>query len=204
MKLNNLTPVKLRLVLISALLLLIALGVAAFILGNRMLAGVAQSSQEAVAKAEASNSSLQNLIETERRLKELSSTVDRADKLVSESKRYLYQDQIIKDINAYANEAGLKITNITFTDAKTTAVSGAAAAPAVGGGGAAPGGVKSTTATVTLDTPIKYKSMLTFIHLIEQSLFRMQVSQIGISKGNESDGPDSVVSDILTIEVYVR
>lgn len=203
MKLNNLTPVKLRLVLISALLLLIALGVAAFILGNRMLAGVAQSSQEAVAKAEASNSSLQNLIETERRLKELSSTVDRADKLVSESKRYLYQDQIIKDINAYANEAGLKITNITFTDAKTTAVSGAAA-PAVGGGGAAPGGVKSTTATVTLDTPIKYKSMLTFIHLIEQSLFRMQVSQIGISKGNESDGPDSVVSDILTIEVYVR
>lgn len=203
MKLNNLTPVKLRLVLISALLLLIALGIAAFILGNRMLAGVAQSSQEAVAKAEASNSSLQNLIETERRLKELSSTVDRADKLVSESKRYLYQDQIIKDINAYANEAGLKITNITFTDAKTTAVSGAAA-PAVGGGGAAPGGVKSTTATVTLDTPIKYKSMLTFIHLIEQSLFRMQVSQIGISKGNESDGPDSVVSDILTIEVYVR
>lgn len=203
MKLNSLTPVKLRLVLISALLLLIALGVAAFILGNRMLAGVAQSSQEAVAKAEASNSSLQNLIETERRLKELSSTVDRADKLVSESKRYLYQDQIIKDINAYANEAGLKITNITFTDAKTTAVSGAAA-PAVGGGGAAPGGVKSTTATVTLDTPIKYKSMLTFIHLIEQSLFRMQVSQIGISKGNESDGPDSVVSDILTIEVYVR
>ena len=203
MKSKSLTPVKLRLILFGVLLLLVAVGVTAFIFGHRLIQGYALADQTSAAQAEASSSSLQDLIATKQKLNDLSHTIERADQLVSQSKLYLYQDQIITDINKYASEAGLKITNISFTAPTTAAVSGAAPTTTKPSG-ATPAGVKSMTATVTLETPIKYNSMLTFIHLIEQSLFRMQVSQVGLSQGDSGDGADSITSDILTIEVYVR
>ena len=83
------------------------------------------------------------------------------------------------------------------------------AAPTAGAGAGAgvaatPAGVKSMTASVTIKNPTDYMSMLRFTHLIEQSLFRMQVSQVGISASADVAHPNQVNSDILTIEVYVR
>ena len=70
---------------------------------------------------------------------------------------------------------------------------------------AAPTGVKSMTATVTLDNPVDYNNMLTFMHLIEESLFKMQISQIGLSRSTDtSKGTNKISSDTLTIEVFVR
>jgi hypothetical protein len=58
------------------------------------------------------------------------------------------------------------------------------------------------TATVSLKNPVNYDAMLNFIHLVEQSLFRMQISQISLSQSQGDQG--GLTSDILTIEVYVR
>lgn len=186
--------------------------------GHKQLKTHAVSAQETASKAQASQSSLNDLIATKKFLEENKSAVSRAEQLVSDSKSYVYQDQIINDINRYASEAGLSITNITFADAKTTPVATPSAAstnPVTGTGGgsaatsapkttATPSGVKSMTATVTLKNPVNYDTMLNFIHLLEESLFKMQISQIGLSRTSDPSKGDGVSSDVLTIEVYVR
>jgi hypothetical protein len=157
----------------------------------------------------ASQSSLEHLVTTKKFLAENKSAVERANQLVSESKSYVYQDQIIADINKYASEAGLAVTNISFADTKTAKVgsssstsSSTTATTAKTSTASAPAGVKSMTATVSLKNPVNYDAMLNFIHLVEQSLFRMQISQISLSQSQGDQG--GLTSDILTIEVYVR
>ncbi|MFI5212624.1 MAG: hypothetical protein ACHQTE_01560, partial [Candidatus Saccharimonadales bacterium] len=62
-------------------------------------------------------------------------------------------------------------------------------------------GVKSTSVAVTLVNPINYNNLLTFVKLIEQNLTKMQVSKIGLSKDPSSN---KIISDALTVEVYIR
>lgn len=211
MKKQSLTPVKLRAILIVLLLVLAGAGVGVFVYGYRQLNTHATNAQETATKAEASRSSLQNLTVTEKFLAANDDVVNRADQLASESKSYLYQDQIISDINKYANEAGIEITNISFDNPVSTSVS--TATPAAGTNdtataasptSAAPTNVKSTVATVTIKSPTSYSSMLAFIHLVEQSLFRMQISKIGLSQANDQAGKGNITSDTLTIEAYIR
>ncbi len=213
MKNQSLTPVKLRAILIVLLLLLAGAGVGVFTYGYGQLKTHATSAQEIATKAEASRSSLENLAKTEKFLAANDDAVTRADQLASESKSYLYQDQIISDINKYAEEAGIQIINISFDNPVSTAVS-AAPTPTAGTSepsadttaplaSASPTNVKSTTATVTIKNPTSYPSMIRFIHLIEQSLFRMQISKVGLSQSSEQ-AQGSITSDTLTIEAYIR
>lgn len=208
---SSTTPTKLRLILIVTIALLLAVGSGIFMFGYSQIKAFVAQSQDTAAKAQASNSSVENLITTKKALTTYKDTVARADQLVSESKRYVYQDQIITDINTFAAKANISISNITFADAKTTPTTAASTPHAPGPTttttvptGAAPSGIKSMTATVTLKNPVDYSNILMFTHLVEQSLFRMQVSQIGLSRGDDTKDPNKVTSDAMTIEVYVR
>ncbi|HSW92467.1 MAG TPA: hypothetical protein VLH14_01145 [Patescibacteria group bacterium] len=206
MKIKNMTPIKLRIILALSLVVLSVLSVGVFAFGYGQLKQFATSAQDVATKAQASQSSVRDLVATKKFLEANADAVNRANQLAAESKSYVYQDQVISDINKYASEAGLVITNIAFTSPTTAAVGGTSsgtAAPATGST-AAPAGVKSMTANVTIQNPTNYLAMLNFIHLIEQSLFRMQISQVGISTSGDNNNPDQVSSDILTIEVYVR
>lgn len=206
---KELTPVKLRLILSIALLLLAIIGTGLFMFGYGKLGEFAAQAQQTATDASASNSSLQDLIATKKTLEQNSDAIDRAEKLVAESKLYSYQDQIITDINQFAAEAGLSISNINFTEATTATTAAPATTPAPTEGtpataGAPPAGIKSMTATVALKNPTDYSKILSFLNLIEQSLFRMQVSQVGLSKASADAGSNQVTSDTLTIEVYIR
>ena len=204
MKLSSMTPVKLRLILGFSLVVLSILGVVVFTFGYGQLKDFVVTAQDVASKAQTSQSSVQELVTTKKFLETNADAVNRANQLVAESKSYVYQDQVISDINKYASEAGLVITNITFAAATTTATGGSTSTPAAGSATAAPSGVKSITANVTVQNPTDYLAMLNFIHLIEQSLFRMQISQVGISASSDDKNPNQVSSDVLTIEVYVR
>ncbi len=205
MKKQTLTPVSLRNILIVVLLSLAAAGTGVFIFGYNQLKSHAASAQDTATKAEASRSSLQDLMATETFLTDNADAVTRADQLASESKAYVYQDQIINDLNKYASEAGIEIITIAFdspTKSKTataTTPETTAAAPST------PTNVKSITATITIKNPTSYTSMLTFIHLIQQSLFRMQISGISMSQATSQESSQSgISSDTLTIEAYIR
>ena len=201
---QNMTPVQLRLILSIILLLLVGLGAGMFMVGSDKLKKHSLSAQEIATKSEASRSSLQNLIVIKKTLAEKSDIVDRANQLVAESQRYQYQDQIITDINQFAANAGLTITNISFDDTKVVATTPAATPASDGTAPTAPSGIKSMAATITIKNPVSYSSMLNFIHSIEQSLFRMQISKVSLSQASGEEVKNGVSSDAFTIEVYVR
>lgn len=198
---SRLTATKLRLILAAVMLLLVALGIGAFIFGRNIITHYAVDAQQTAADAAASSSELDRLSAMKTALAANEATVKKTTQLVSESKLYVYQDKIIDDITKYANAAGLKVTNISFSDIKTGAASTATTTPnAATPTAAMPASLKSRTATVTLQNPVDYFQMLNFIHSIEQGLFRMHVTSVGLSRS-----PDGgVSSDVLTIEVYVR
>jgi hypothetical protein len=119
---------------------------------------------------------------------------------VADSQSYQYQNQIIGDLNDYANKAGIAITSIDFvadTPAATTTPPAGTRTPTT----IAPAGVKSTSVSITLQNPVPYDNMLRFIHSIEQNLTKMQISKIGLAKGSSGN---AVTSEILTIQVYIK
>ncbi|OYW42532.1 hypothetical protein B7Z28_01445, partial [Candidatus Saccharibacteria bacterium 32-45-3] len=55
--------------------------------------------------------------------------------------------------------------------------------------------------TVQLGQNLNYANLLHFIHLIEENLTRMQISQLSLTPG---DSPETVNAQTLNIEVYLR
>lgn len=154
-------------------------------------------------------------------LKENESAVKRASQIVADSQSYIYQDVIIRDLQFFANKAGIRIVNFDFAtqaaeDSSTPAPTPAAPTPggAIDGdpGMAGPPGteslppaasqLKSTTVNIALANPVDYRSLLQFINYIEQNLTKMQISSVSLSRASDDDS--KVTSDSLTIEVYIR
>jgi len=204
MKMAALTPTRLRLMLIAIMAILLVVGVCVFLYGREIIAEFAKESQVTAAQATDSSSSLEKLKKTKELLEKESATVDRTTQLVAESQQYVYQDKIIEDITKYASDAGLGVTNITFSDIKTATTAATPATGAAAPSTPAPANIKTRTATVTLANPVDYYKTLNFIHSIEQGLFRMRVSSIGLSRTADAKSGNNITSDVLTIEVYVR
>jgi len=201
---RELTPARLRATLVAVLLFLLALGVVVFMLGYRQITQYSHETQEKAAAAQKSNSKVQDLMSVKRQLEENALVVNNASQLVSESTFYAYQDQIIRDIDAYATKAGITLENITFNDAATATAStttGSVTSPL-------PAGIKATTATVTFRNPINYTAILRFVHSLEQSLFRMSVLGVSITKSTDAtelkNDPDAITCDPINIEVYIK
>lgn len=196
-KKQQLTPTRLRMILVSSLFLIAILGIVGFSFANTQLTQTATSVSHIVVDADASQNSLDTLEKLKTTLANDQDVVSRAGSIVADSQSYQYQDQILTDINSYATQAGIGIANINFGTPSTTSPSTAAPATSV----FVPAGVKTTTVTVALDNPVDYDHLLNFFQSIENNLTKMQIAKISISK----DATDNdVSSDILTIDVYVR
>lgn len=197
----KLTPRRLQIVLLVTMLLIVIGGVVIFQFAKTTLGAVAKDAAQTSADAEASQTAVTRLQQTERDLAANQDMVKRASRIAAESREYLYQDQIIKDLNTFANRNGVTIQGIDFGGGSTTA--GATTTPSTGAAlptpTAAPGGLKTVTATITLKSPVNYASFLRFIRDIEQNLTKMQLGSLSLTRGE-----DGLTSDALTVQVYVR
>ena len=200
-KQRTLTPSIARAILAGALLLMAATGIGIFVFGQQQLSTVAEETRKSTTDAESSSNELQALTTLKNRLKEQNKDVERAAKIVSITKNYSYQDQVVQDFVNYANASGVVIKSIDFSanNASTsgTASSSTSAATAV----KAPNGTKSISATITLNTPVAYDNLRDFIYRIEKNLFQMQISNLTLSSNKGTGG---VVVDALTVTAYVR
>lgn len=197
-RLRSITATQLRLILVIAMFLTAALSTIGVWFVNSQLKNYAVEVSHVSADAAASRSNLQNLQTLEKRLADDQAIIQKTSSIVAESQSYLYQDQIITDINNYAAKAGISITDINFGIGTTTA-------PAQGSAPAtpstpAPSGVKSVSVSITLKNPVNYTNLLKLVKSIEQNLTKMQISRINLSK----DTSGGVTSDVLTLQVYVR
>lgn len=200
-KQRTLTPSIARAILAGTLLLMAAAGIGIFIFGQQQLSAVAEETRKSTTDAESSSNELQALTTLKNRLKEQNKDVERAAKIVSITKNYNYQDQVVQDFVNYANASGVVIKSIDFSanNASTsgTASSSTSTATAV----KAPNGTKSISATITLNTPVAYDNLRDFIYRIEKNLFQMQISNLTLSSNKDTGG---VVVDALTVTAYVR
>lgn len=122
-------------------------------------------------------------------LEENGESVDRAADIVADTKYYVYQDQIVKDISAYASAANLTVLGFDFSTSASAKASNVK-------------GIKTVVATISLNSPVPYDNYLRFLKLIERNLTKMQVTQLDIS--NDLKTPGAVNSPIITLEVFVR
>lgn len=198
LKQRALTPSIARAILAGTLLLTIATGIGVFVFGQQQLSAVAEETRKSTTDAESSSNELQTLTTLKNRLKEQDKDVERAAKIVSITKNYSYQDQVVQDLVNYANASGVVIKSIDFSANNSSAASKSTNAATIT---KAPTGTKSISATITLNTPVAYDNLRDFIYRIEKNLFQMQISNLTLSSNKDTGG---VVVDALTVTAYVR
>lgn len=209
MKKSQFTPATLRLVLTVSLILAIVGAGIIFTYASAQLKGTATTVSHKVADAKASQNNLANLKRIEKFLADNKDSVVRANEIVAESKSYEYQNQIINDLKTYAAVSNVSIKSFDFaagnsaTASTATPAAGTTTPPATDPGTAAPAAstLKSTTVSITLDSPLAYTNLLRFVKAIEENLTKMQISAITLSKGTTDS---QVATDALSIEVYIR
>lgn len=204
----TLTATNLRIILAVSLVVITAIGAGGFALAYNWLDGFAADASTVASQAAASESELQELSQTEKMLKTQHHAVERASKIAAESKSYQYQDQIINDLNDFARKAGITISDITFADDNAKGGSSSSSSSSSNKTGTslpAIAGLKATTASVTVKNPVEYRKLLTFMYLVEQSLTKMRIANVDLSRSTaQGQAPDSITSNTLTIEVYLR
>lgn len=196
-KANTMTPDKLRLILIGTIFVMIlGAGGLFWVFREQVLIPNANKVAEVSLSAKSRDSEVNRLENIKAILERDKDTVDKAARIVADTQSYQYQDQIIKDLTAYAKATGVTILRYDFTSG--TAASGPGAAqPAAG---TEPAGLKSVSVAISLTNPVPYTSLMRFVHAIEANLTKMQLAGIAIS----TDPSNAVIANTLTIKVYTK
>ena len=187
-----------RIVLSLLLLIILSAMVGLVIFAYSFLSKTSEEVGKMQTEAIAVDAKIQSLLASKSQLDRNSDTVTKAKNIVSESKLYQYQNQIIKDLNTYADRAGIPIKAFSFqneptTSAKTTKSSKRTPAN--------PAGVKSTFVSIQLGDHIDYTKFLHFLSLIEKNVTRMQLSGVSISRGANNH---EISIQSLEVKVYTR
>lgn len=204
----------LRYILIACLLLVLGAMAAGFYFVHGQLQTFAEDVAKTQSEAKTADTRLNQLVQLERDLEQYASTVTKSKQIVAESQMYQYQNQVIEDLTAYASRANVSITSFVFQAAENNAPESTTTPEATAEDTATSSdeetstqpapetpSVRNTLVSVQLQTPVPYTNLLHFLHLIEENLTRMQITEISLNKG---DSADVVNTETLNIEVYIR
>src|SRR5882757_9330320 len=103
MKKPQLSAATFRLILSASLVVITGIGITLFSLANSQLRQVATDVSHVVVDANASQDNLTTLEKIKKTLASEQDIVARTNQIVAESKSYEYQDQIVTDLNGYAD-----------------------------------------------------------------------------------------------------
>ena len=187
-----------RIVLSLLLLIILSAMVGLVIFAYSFLSKTSEEVGKMQTEAIAVDAKIQSLLASKSQLDRNSDTVTKAKNIVSESKLYQYQNQIIKDLNTYADRAGIPIKAFSFQNEPTTSAKTATSSKRTP---ASPAGVKSTFVSIQLGDHIDYTKFLHFLSLIEKNVTRMQLSGVSISRGANNH---EISIQSLEVKVYTR
>ena len=190
----SITRIVLSLLLLIILSAMVGLVIFAYSLLSKTSEEVGKMQTEAIAV----DAKIQSLLASKSQLDRNSDTVKKAKNIVSESKLYQYQNQIIKDLNTYADRAGIPIKAFSFQNEPTTSAKTATSSKRTP---ASPAGVKSTFVSIQLGDHIDYTKFLHFLGLIEKNVTRMQLLGVSISRGANNH---EISIQSLEVKVYTR
>ena len=195
------TAKKMRNILFAALGLVIVLTGALIYFATDLLRSTTSETIHRQIDAEISAEDLNRLQSLEVFLSNNQPVVKKAQQIVSDSKQYQYQDQIVKDLNSYAASSGISINGYDFgivnNDPKQKSKTSKSKKNTK-----TISGVKSIPVTISLDSPMQYSNFLKFLKLLEQNISKMQVA--GISLTPDEDNARLVINPSVSLIVYVR
>ena len=187
-----------RIVLSLLLLIILSAMVGLVIFAYSFLSKTSEEVGKMQTEAAAVDAKIQSLLASKSQLDRNSDTVKKAKNIVSESKLYQYQNQIIQDLNTYADRAGIPIKSFSFQNEPTTSAKTATSSKQTS---TSPAGVKSTFVSIQLGDHIDYTKFLHFLSLIEKNVTRMQLSGVSISRGANNH---EISIQSLEVKVYTR
>ena len=187
-----------RIVLSLLLLIILSAMVGLVIFAYSFLSKASEEVGKMQTEATAVDAKIQSLLASKSQLDRNSDTVKKAKNIVSESKLYQYQNQIIQDLNIYADRAGIPIKSFSFQNEPTTSAKTATSSKQTS---SSPAGVKSTFVSIQLGDHIDYTKFLHFLSLIEKNVTRMQLSGVSISRGANNH---EISIQSLEVKVYTR
>ena len=187
-----------RIVLSLLLLIILSAMVGLVIFAYSFLSKTSEEVGKMQTEAIAVDAKIQSLLASKSQLDRNSDTVKKAKNIVSESKLYQYQNQIIKDLNTYADRAGIPIKALSFQNEPTTSAKTTKSSKRTP---ASPAGVKSTFVSIQLGDPIDYTKFLHFLSLIEKNVTRMQLSGVSVTRGANNH---EISIQSLEVKVYTR
>ena len=187
-----------RIVLSLLLLIILSAMVGLVIFAYSFLSKTSEEVGKMQTEAIAVDAKIQSLLASKSQLDRNSDTVKKAKNIVSESKLYQYQNQIIQDLNTYADRTGILIKAFSFQNEPTTSAKTATSSKRTS---TSPAGVKSTFVSIQLGDHIDYTKFLHFLSLIEKNVTRMQLSGVSISRGANNH---EISIQSLEVKVYTR
>ena len=187
-----------RIILSLLLLIILSAMVGLVIFAYSFLSKTSEEVGKMQTEAIAVDAKIQSLLASKSQLDRNSDTVKKAKNIASESKLYQYQNQIIKDLNTYADRAGIPIKAFSFQNEPTTSAKTAKSSKRTS---TSPAGVKSTFVSIQLGDHIDYTKFLHFLSLIEKNVTRMQLLGVSISRGANNH---EISIQSLEVKVYTR
>lgn len=200
----------LRIIMLIIMLLLLIGGISGFVFVINMLEQYATQTSKLEAKANAGEINISKLRSLEARLITEQTNVAKAHSIVAESQTYQYQNEVIDDLNEYANESNVSIIGYSFNTSaeapsSSTPATGNSSTLTPGSSSTLPSGIKATSVTITLESPMPYSRALQFIQQIEQNVTKMQIEGVSLGRANADDpNDDKVELPSLQIQVYIR
>lgn len=169
--------------LLTFLFIVIVVGlVGAFYFGLQQVRTYAIEVTRTTKDAAASGEQIDKLKLLQTQLAQTKTAVEKSSRIFASSSDY--QTQAITDLQRYATEAGLTIANTDFGN-NTSA------------------GASTREITIKLAAPVSYAKLLRFFELIEDSMPKMQIATLNMSRPSSPDGDTVVVEDII-INIFVR
>lgn len=218
MKRSGLTAVTAERLFAVAIIVLIGVIIADFIFITNILKSRAREADHTKIQAEISDDDITKVRAAKEWLDSHQEEVKRAERIVADSTRYQYQNQIIKDFQDYAARVGITISGFTFSSPTTSGTtpspsttpapssSGSTPAPSSSGQSSVsqptPKGVTSVNVSISLGEKITYQQYLELLRLIEQNVTRMQVTDVSLTP--DSQDPNLITSPSLNVLIYVK
>lgn len=172
----------------AIILLVIGVGVGSWLIQS-MLNTQAVETDHAKIDADLSRTELQRAKSLQSYLDQNKAAIEKTNTVVSETKTYQYQNQIVNDIESYAAKAGVTILGYTFPQDTAAAKPDST-------------GLKSVNATLKLQTPVGYNKYLSFLKYIEQNVTKMQITNLTLNP--DPDNANNIKDTSITLKVYVR
>ena len=178
-----------RNILAFLMFVVIAGAAAGFYFGLQTIKTYALDVSHTVSDANASGKNVEQLSELKQALADREPLVAKANSLFATEATY--QSQVLKDLQKYASDAGITISNTSFDKQSASDTAPIASA------------VTSESVVVTVSSPVSYARLMKFLDELEGNLPKLQVTGISLSRPANATG-DLVATDKITITVATR